>query len=244
MENTYCVYKHTAPNGKVYIGITKQKPEMRWRNNGSGYESSPHFHSAILKYGWDAIEHEILMVGLSKDEACAEEKRLIAEYKSDKREYGYNATFGGEVGPKLTAESKRKISDALTSFYADESNRDMVRQRMIGIKRSDETRAKISASQIGRKNPHSDKWKEIVSIKARERFHKNEKYREFMERGIAEAKKKSRLVIQYDLEMNELCMFESTKQAQRETGVRSGNISKCCNGIVNTAGEYIWRYAN
>lgn len=26
----YSVYKHTSPSGKVYIGITKQKPVKRW----------------------------------------------------------------------------------------------------------------------------------------------------------------------------------------------------------------------
>lgn len=29
----YCVYKHTSPNGKVYIGITKKKPNDRWENS-------------------------------------------------------------------------------------------------------------------------------------------------------------------------------------------------------------------
>lgn len=28
----YSVYKHTAPNGKIYIGITSMKPENRWNN--------------------------------------------------------------------------------------------------------------------------------------------------------------------------------------------------------------------
>ena len=35
MKN-FIVYKHTSPNGKVYIGITKQNPKQRW-GNGSGY---------------------------------------------------------------------------------------------------------------------------------------------------------------------------------------------------------------
>lgn len=30
----YSVYKHTAPNGKVYIGITGKDPEKRWLNGG------------------------------------------------------------------------------------------------------------------------------------------------------------------------------------------------------------------
>lgn len=36
MLNNYTVYKHTFPNGKIYIGITKQAPSKRWRN-GTGY---------------------------------------------------------------------------------------------------------------------------------------------------------------------------------------------------------------
>ena len=27
--NNYCVYKHTSPSGKVYVGITKLKPKYR-----------------------------------------------------------------------------------------------------------------------------------------------------------------------------------------------------------------------
>lgn len=45
--NNYTVYRHTSPSGKVYIGITKQKPHKRW-NSGQ-----PLFERAILKYGWD-----------------------------------------------------------------------------------------------------------------------------------------------------------------------------------------------
>ena len=37
-ENNYIVYKHTAPNGKVYIGITKKAPNDRWAS-GFGYET-------------------------------------------------------------------------------------------------------------------------------------------------------------------------------------------------------------
>lgn len=45
-ETNYIVYRHTAPDAKVYIGITKQKPEMRWAN-GKGYKSNPYFTNAI-----------------------------------------------------------------------------------------------------------------------------------------------------------------------------------------------------
>lgn len=43
----YTVYQHRNKiNGKVYIGITMQTPEQRWRH-GEGYKSSPHFYAAI-----------------------------------------------------------------------------------------------------------------------------------------------------------------------------------------------------
>lgn len=61
----YTVYKHTTPSGKVYIGITGRAVEKRWEN-GSGYKSNKYFYSAIKKYGWDNIKHEIVCTGLSK----------------------------------------------------------------------------------------------------------------------------------------------------------------------------------
>ena len=47
----YTVYKHTTPNGKVYIGMTGRDPEDRWRN-GAGYGQTVPFARAIKKYGW------------------------------------------------------------------------------------------------------------------------------------------------------------------------------------------------
>lgn len=92
----YTVYKHTAPNGKVYIGITKQKPEKRW-NNGNGYKQNKHLYSAIQKYTWENFKHEIVENGLTKEQACDLEIELIAEYHATDRRYGYNISIGGDV---------------------------------------------------------------------------------------------------------------------------------------------------
>lgn len=53
---TYCVYKHVLPNNKIYIGITKQNPLLRWKN-GHGYKHCNYFYNAILKYGWLNVHH-------------------------------------------------------------------------------------------------------------------------------------------------------------------------------------------
>lgn len=92
----YSVYKHTCPNGKVYIGITSLSPEDRW-NKGRGYSNNYHFFNAIIKYGWDNIEHTILHSGLAQCHAQSIEAQLIAQYHSDCPQYGYNKTVGGEV---------------------------------------------------------------------------------------------------------------------------------------------------
>ena len=69
MNKKYTVYKHTNKlNNKVYIGITSRKVEVRWGVDGCGYISSPHFMSAIIKYGWDNFEHDILFENLTKEE--------------------------------------------------------------------------------------------------------------------------------------------------------------------------------
>jgi hypothetical protein len=44
----YTVYQHKNKiNGKNYFGITSRNPVERWRKDGSGYKTSPHFYSAI-----------------------------------------------------------------------------------------------------------------------------------------------------------------------------------------------------
>ena len=96
-EKQWCVYKHTSPSGKVYIGITSQKPEHRW-NNGDGYKGRTYFWNAIQKYGWENFEHEILYTGLSKQEAGEKEKELIELYDSTDKNKGYNLSTGGEYG--------------------------------------------------------------------------------------------------------------------------------------------------
>lgn len=128
MENNYYVYKHTSPNGKVYIGITGIKPERRWQN-GYGYKRQKYFYHAIEKYGWDNFRHEILFGGLTKEEAEQKEIELIASYKSNKREYGYNVANGGLVnsGYSLSEETRTKISNAHKGKKLSEEQRKKMR---------------------------------------------------------------------------------------------------------------------
>lgn len=110
----YSVYVHTFPNGKRYVGITHQVPERRWKN-GHAYKNQIYVWNAINKYGWHNIKHDVLYTSLSKFEACAIERQLIAEWRTNDKKYGYNISAGGESGTygyKPSKETRRKMSES------------------------------------------------------------------------------------------------------------------------------------
>lgn len=123
-EKKWCVYKHTNTiNGKVYIGITCQIPEKRWKN-GYGYTQNKYFFNSIKKYGWNNFKHEIVKKNLSKLEACDIEKDLINKYKCIVPK-GYNLSTGGETpstGCNRTEENKKRISDSMKQFRKNNPN--------------------------------------------------------------------------------------------------------------------------
>lgn len=98
----YVVYKHTDINNKVYIGITKQNILARWKN---GYKNNFAFNKAIKEQGWENIKHDVLYIGMTKEQAEQKEKELINFYKNN----CYNLQIGGLHNYKLSAETKEKI---------------------------------------------------------------------------------------------------------------------------------------
>ena len=107
MDKKYCVYLHTFPNGKVYVGTTCRKPKYRW-NNGNGYANRQRkMFNAIQKYGWENVKHEILYDDLTKEEAAQKEIELIGLYNSTNDKYGYNIEKGGNLNKEITQETRQ-----------------------------------------------------------------------------------------------------------------------------------------
>jgi hypothetical protein len=92
-SKNWLVYQHTLPNGKVYVGITKRKVNLRW-NRGNGYKTCPKFYNAICKYGWNNIKHEILFYSLDAVSAAILEIAMIKHYKG--LNLSLNITNGGQ----------------------------------------------------------------------------------------------------------------------------------------------------
>lgn len=138
----WCVYRHTAPNGKLYFGITSYQPKDRWLATGNGY-SNQTFGAAVLKYGWNNIAHHILSFDDSgalqwieytpelgadstnvfyEDDAKQLEQALIQKYETYKSTNGYNRTLGGEA-ELLTEETKKSISESHIRKWSDDEYR-------------------------------------------------------------------------------------------------------------------------
>lgn len=137
MEKKYVVYCHELYDGRKYFGITCQKPNGRWRE-GKGYKSG-YFVNAIKKYGWEAFEHKILHIDLSKSEATKLEKEYIAKYKTQDKKYGFNLTSGGDGGCDPTDEVREKMRKAKQGNKIH-----------LGYKCSDEAKKKMSDAKKGK----------------------------------------------------------------------------------------------
>lgn len=218
----YTVYQHKNKiNGKVYIGITSQKPEQRWGSQGRNYKSSPHFYSAIQKYGWDNFEHNILLTELTKEEACLKEQELIKEYNSMNRDFGYNSTSGGDIFV-MNDETKQKISQAM-----------MGNKNGLGHPCSEEKKQKIREAQQGRK--FTEEHKQKLSEAAQKRH------------VPCSEEKKIKLQNNYPHKKRVYCtetqtIYQSVQECARELNLQAPNISKACKGKIKTTGGYHLSY--
>lgn len=91
----HCIYKHTCPDGSVYIGQTLSgQAEHRWQG-GNSYKGQP-FYEAIERFGWSNIKHEIIEDDIPETDVDDRERYYIKLYDSFTN--GWNATIGGRHG--------------------------------------------------------------------------------------------------------------------------------------------------
>ena len=220
-ENCYTVYMHICPNGKKYIGITKLKPNIRWKN-GKSYKGCVLFDKAIKKYGWDNMQHLVLYEKLKKEEAEQKEIELIAKYKSNNKKYGYNIENGGHVNC-VNDETRKKISIRTKEAMQRpevKKNMSIAQHNRIsplkGRKLTEEHKEKLRISHIGKNTGKRTEEQKNNMIKNNKR-------------------KKKVLCIENNI------IFESLHEANRKMNIDYRNIQRSCkNG--NIAGGYHWQY--
>lgn len=268
----YTVYKHTAPNGKTYIGITGRDPVRRW-GGGSNYRSNKHFFSAIQLYGWENIKHEIIATGLSKEAAAALEIELIEQYDSTNREKGYNESTGGEApaaGSKHSEETRRKMSESRKGRRLSEAARQKMSRSAKGRRLSEEQKEKMRGANNRFYGKASPNRKAVICIETGITY---ESISEAAKATGAQQQKISRvcngknhtaggfhwafienpipppaeLPRSGGIKKAVICIetgtiYNTLTEAAAATGAQKTNISSACKGKVERAGGYHWKY--
>jgi group I intron endonuclease len=246
-QKTYCVYLHTFPNGKVYVGITSQKPENRWKN-GKKYAYNQLVGRAIEKYGWDAIRHDVLFDGLTETEAKNKEIELIKQYNSQNRKYGYNLTAGGDgmTGFKTYESTKKKLSEINTGKQHTEESRRKMSEAHKGEKAywygkqfPDYMRKKISEGKKGKKTGEDAYWYgKVIPESVRRKMSQNHA-------DVSGANNpKARAVVMLDKAGKLVRSFQTVKEAAEYKNCNVCSIRRYCTGAHNDRSGYIWRYVD
>lgn len=225
MENckNYCVYLHVNKfNGKIYIGITSRKPEIRWRS-GKGYSEDTYFGRAIKKYGWDNFGHYILEYDLSKEEAGEKEKYYI-QYFNSLAPNGYNSQPGGfidNIGDKTRKACIKTKSHSIICIETQQVYYSISEAgRQLGV----------SGTTINEavNHPH---------LKACG-YHWM-RYEDYLENGYTKTfNPHYRQVI--CLETKEI--YNSVYAASKEIGKTYNTIASCCKNKIKSAHGYHWMY--
>ena len=173
--NVYSVYVHTCPNGKRYVGMTRRVPEKRWRN-GSGYRNQKRFSADIKLYGWNNIDHVIVLENADYETASAKEKELIATYETQNPEKGYNVKNGGQTFEEHSDEFLQALKERMTgNTYC--VGRKISQKHIEALRRANT--GSHHASPFKGKQVHSAEVKQLLSKLSKARW-ENEEYRERM----------------------------------------------------------------
>jgi len=150
------VYRHRRLDNDVvfYIGIAKKKSRPYSKDNRNN-----HWKNIVSKYGYYV---EILLDGLTWEEACELEILLISIYgRHDKKEGTLvNLTNGGDgVVGQIISEKNRRITSERCKQNIGEKNPNYGKPNLT-LQLYNKTNKGINHSNYGRKNPsHSEKKK-------------------------------------------------------------------------------------
>lgn len=216
------IYKiQNIENNKIYIGQSIDIAQ-RWREHRSDAlinRDNSILHKAIKKYGEFNFSYEIIEE-CSKEELDEREIYWIQYYNS-MIPNGYNQPSGGYSGQGELFRKPVLQYDLKGNFIQEfESASEAARQ--LNVFKSNLTAAcRGESTQCG-----GFQWR----------------YKDSNKKISIVPDKNGKIVYQYDKQMNLIAIFTSAVDAEKNTGIKAGNIRQCCNGRSKTAGGFVWRY--
>lgn len=223
----YCIYKHVAPNGKVYIGQTN---DIKHRWFPSNYVNSTYFYNAIRKYGWENFQHIILEDNLTLEEANIKEQYYIKLYDATNYEKGYNFRIGGENGGTKVVYSEKFKERYKTVYQYDLEGNYIATWESLTQAANLFTNGIIShitsCCQGERKTAGNYQWKYDF-------FNKIE--------AVNPPSCLPKKVIQKDKDDNIICIYNSIQEATKALNMKSSSsIKNVLSGRAKTAYGYKW----
>jgi hypothetical protein len=237
------VYRHIRLDTNIpfYVGLGVKETD-RYRRAHSKSDRNKHWRNIVNKAGYDV---EIIMEGLTFEEACAKEIEFIALYGRADLGKGplINLTDGGEgtkgwspeyrerfsnlhKGRKLSDEHRAKLKEARKRQVCTEETR--MKRRELAKHRpiTKEMREKMAAKLRGRPMPQ---WQREILSKAA------------MGKKVPWCYKP---IWQFNLAGEFVAEFESISAAAKSLGLITANIGKVLSGERAHCGRFVFRYVS
>lgn len=181
MRKIVCgIYKITSPSGKIYIGESKNFYKLRLSKYKTlDCKEQIRLYNSLKHYGWEAHSLEIIEECFEENLWCRE--RYWQDFYDVIGKNGLNCklTECGNLKPQISDDTRKRMSEAMSGSNhprwgrknSDEMN-EKIRQKAIGRKHSEKTKALIS--EIGKGRPRlKGELSPLFGIKRSEEFKKH-----------------------------------------------------------------------
>ena len=220
-------------------------PEKSQHYIGSG----TYLKSAIESYGKENFIKEIIETGISDKESLNIREQYWIQTLDTKSPNGYNLTDGGDGCQGMTQETKEKIRQknrlnvgekcARYGKKNSENHNRILREANLGRVQSEATKEKIGQSLRGMKRSRESIIKQVETRKRNKKPYTDERIENLKNKQPHALK-----VSQYTKDCVFVAHYRSSKEAYRVTGINNATISKCCKGLLKSAGKFIWKFTN
>jgi group I intron endonuclease len=233
------IYKITSPSNNIYIGqsINLERRLARYKSNLNSSKGQIRLNRSFIKYG---VENHLFEIVL---ECSIEELNIKERYYQelfDCIENGLNLRYTktNDKSGKMSAESIAKMVHYKRNMTPEHrlnlsiANRNKeVMPTMLGKTHSEESKKKISQSLTGK-------------VRSKEHCESIRKSKLGIIVSDETKAKKSKPVLQYDLQGNFIAKYFGIKEAARKVGISDSLIIDVCKGKYPQGKGFVWKYEN